>query len=88
MVLFNPARNAKANKVCVDRNQPTAPTEVGVKAMMVVCSSDRRISSTIASVGEVKGPNDPAFARLLQQSLIVLLPPKREDINGGPEFRG
>ena len=87
VVLFDPARNAKANKICVDRDQPTAPTEVGVKAMMVVCSSDVRISSAVASVGSVKDPNDPAFARMLKQSLLVLLPPRREDING-PEFRG
>ncbi|MEM7226126.1 MAG: hypothetical protein AAF495_24325 [Pseudomonadota bacterium] len=88
VVLFSPARNAKANKICANRDQPTAPTEVGVKAMMVVCSSDQRISSAIASVGQANSPNDPAFTRMLQQSLIVLLPPRPEDIRGGPEFRG
>ena len=87
VVLFNPALGAKANKICGDRDQPTAPTEVGVKAMLVVCSSDVRISSLVASVGGVSDPNDPAFARLLKQTLIVLLPPRRENING-PEFRG
>ena len=87
VVLFSPAPNAKANRICGNRDQPTAPNEVGVRAMLVVCSSDVRISSAVASLDPVSGPDDPAFQRMLKQTLIVLLPPRREDING-PEFRG
>ena len=39
VVLFNPAPNAKANRICYDRDQPTRSTAAGVKAMIVVCSS-------------------------------------------------
>lgn len=82
IVFFNPAPNAQAHKICYDQEQPTAPYEVGVKAMVVFCTSAYRVSSTVASSDGVTSPGDLGFRKLLQQSIAEILPPRRPDING------
>ena len=86
VVLFNPARNARPERLCSDSNQPTAAAEDRVAVMMAFCSSDYRISSTVGSRGGVSGVEDPGFRDLLAGTVTVLLPPQRYDINS-PEGR-
>ena len=81
VVLFNPARNARPERLCSDSNQPTAAAPDRVAVMMAFCSSDYRISSTVGSRGGVSGVEDPGLRDLLASTVSVLLPPQRYDIN-------
>ena len=86
VVLFNPARNARPERLCSDSNQPTAAAPDRVAVMMAFCSSDYRISSTVGTRGGISGVEDPGLRDLLASTVTVLLPPQRYDING-PESR-
>lgn len=81
VVLFNPARNARPERLCSDSNQPTAAAPDRVAVMMAICSSNYRISLTVGSRAGISGVDDPGFRDLLAGTATVLLPPQRYDIN-------
>jgi hypothetical protein len=76
VVLFDPAPQANAARLCSSPERPRAsraPGEVGVMASF--CLSDSRLTSAVGRIDGAKGPNDPALGRLLAQVGLALFPP-------------
>ena len=78
VVLFNPAPNANAARLCGSPDRPQAPRAAGeIGVMAALCSSDSRLTSATGYVTGVKGPDDPAVGGLLRQLGLSLFPPAR-----------
>lgn len=59
----------------------SAPPEVqadpsdGLRIVAAYCLGDDRVTSAVANLGPVSGPDDPAFARAIQALGLALFPP-------------
>ncbi|MDJ0609351.1 MAG: hypothetical protein QNJ67_10275 [Kiloniellales bacterium] len=83
LIYFNPAPFVRPDKACFRGDQPLQPGGDGVAVLMVICSSEYRVSSTIGYRGDVFRPDGPEFRDLMRTTLTTILPPQRFDINGG-----
>jgi hypothetical protein len=88
VVLFNPALNANAERLCSSPDRPQAPRAAGeVRVMAALCSSESRLTSASGYVTGVKGPEDPAVGGLLRYLGLSLFPPapgvRGADARGG-----
>ncbi len=76
VVLFNPARNANAERLCTSSDRPQASPAPGeVRVMGALCNGDSRLTSATGFVTGIEGLNDPAVGRLLSQLGLSLFPP-------------
>ncbi len=76
VVLFNPAPNANAERLCSSPDRPQAPHATGeVGVMAALCSSESRLTSASGYVTGAKGPDDPAVGGLLRDLGFSLFPP-------------
>ncbi len=76
VVLFNPARNANAERLCTSSDRPQRPPALGeVRVMGALCNGDTRLTSATGFVTGVQGPDDPGVRRLLSQLGLSLFPP-------------
>ncbi len=76
VVLFNPARNANAERLCTSTDRPEAPPVPGeARVMGALCNGDTRLTSATGFVTGVVGPEDPGVGRLLSQLGLSLFPP-------------
>lgn len=81
IVLFNPALNARPERICDDLNQPTVARQDSLSVLMVLCSSEHPVVWTVGSRGGVSGTDDPGFRSLLRSTTVELLPSRLFDIN-------
>ena len=82
LIYFNPAPFVRPDKACFRGDQPLQPGGDGVAVLMVICSSEYRVSSTTGYRGDVVTPDSPEFRDLMRSTLTTILPPQRFDING------
>jgi hypothetical protein len=76
VVLFNPARNANAQHLCLRPDRPQAQHPPGeVRVTGALCNGDTRLTSATGFVTGAKGPDDPAVRKLLRQLGLSLFPP-------------
>ncbi len=76
VVLFNPAPNANAERLCSSPDRPQAPRAKGeVGVMAALCSSESRLTSASGYVTGAQGPDDPAVGGLLRHLGLSLFPP-------------
>lgn len=76
VVLFNPAKNANAKRLCTSPDRPQEPRQAGdVRVMGALCNGDTRLTSATGFVTGARGPDDPAVRRLLRQLGLSLFPP-------------
>ncbi|MEM7226814.1 MAG: hypothetical protein AAF495_27835 [Pseudomonadota bacterium] len=78
VLIFNPQLGVNNQALCVNPNQPTAVEPGRLRMMGVLCSSDRRLTSTTGGVAALDDPSAPAFRQLIAQMTYELLPPYTE----------
>ncbi len=93
VVLFNPARNANAERLCTSSDRPQASPAPGeVRVMGALCNGDTRLTSATGFVTGVEGPDDPAVGRLLSQLGLSLFPPaygvRQADASNDSSYQG
>ena len=76
VVLFDPAPNAQAQRLCSDPNQPSAAQAGRLRLMVAFCSSDTVITSTAGWISKPQRPTHPTFRSLIRQITVVLFPPR------------
>jgi hypothetical protein len=57
-----------------------------VRVHTALCAAEKPLTGVSGRVGEVTGPDDPKFRRLISQITTNLLPPKNPDRRGGDGF--
>jgi hypothetical protein len=93
VVLFNPARNANAERLCTSSDRPEAPPVPGeVRVTGALCNGDTRLTSATGFVTGVEGPDDPGVSRLLSQLGLSLFPPaygvRQADASNDNSYQG
>ena len=79
VMLFDPAPNAQAHRLCSDPNQPSAAQPGRLRLMVAFCSSDTVITSTAGWISKPQRPTHPTFRSLIRQITVVLFPLRDPD---------
>ena len=74
VILFNPASNLNAAKICRQEAVPSAAQPGVVRILGALCSNEDRETSVVGEIAGVTGPDDPAFRQLIRQITTLLLP--------------
>jgi hypothetical protein len=77
VLLFNPAPNANAAKICANPEQPQNEGTPGeVMVMVAFCNGDTRVSSTAGYASPATTADAPAFGQLIRQVAMDIFPPR------------
>ena len=78
--VFHPARGfPEGSKICGPPGRYRAGPPAGpVRVHGAFCAGDELVAEAFG-VGAAQGPGDPAFAQLLNQLMLVMLPPPRRE---------
>ena len=88
VVLFNPAPNADAARICEKSDQPQTAGSAGeVSVMVALCNSDTRVSSIRGFANTSATPDNPAIAQLIRQVAAEIFSPRSIQRRGdGSDF--
>jgi len=83
VILFDPTQNYTENKLCKESGSIQPGTGETVKAHAALCANGSPLTGVSGRVGDVTGPDDPNFRRLISQITTNLLPPFNPDRRDG-----
>ncbi|HEX9769915.1 MAG TPA: hypothetical protein VGA50_12145 [Kiloniellales bacterium] len=83
VLVFDPAQNYTAYKLCSETQSIEPGTGDTVKAHAALCADYKPLTGVTGSAGSVSGPGDRQFRQLISQITTNLLPPYNPDRRDG-----
>lgn len=84
VLVFNPPVSYDGQDACAKKDKGGGPAGGEVRLVAAYCSTVHMLSEVTASASDVSGPNDPRFAQLIRQTMILLFPNKSPHFGPGP----
>jgi len=85
--LFNPALNARPEKICAEPEQPRSNPEPGViRVLVAYCAVGTEINSTRGRLADVTDPEDERFKAFVRSISAEIFPPRNPNLLGDDSF--
>jgi|GEM_PF-2069854 len=86
--LFDPAQNARPEKVCAEPEQPRSNPEPGIiRVLVAYCAVGKEINYTRGRLTDVSDPQDERFKAFVRSISAEIFPPRNPNLLGDESFR-